>query len=190
MSDKNGGTVPVSTGQPEKQGDNPLSQLTPAEADYVGKAADILRPLLKNPSEAPKAAAAIVASVEMFSGPLPHPEHLERYETLAPGIARDIFDMTAKEQMHRHAMQRLEMRYPYFGWFSGTVGFLACIGAAVYLAILGNRDALAAGVLGVPVVGVVGWFINARISQTFQPPSEVETSQRAAGSGTESKRAR
>lgn len=82
MSDKNGGTVPVSTGQPEKQGDNPLSQLTPAEADYVGKAADILRPLLKNPSEAPKAAAAIVASVEMFSGPLPHPEHLERYGNL------------------------------------------------------------------------------------------------------------
>lgn len=134
------------------------------EPDFVGKAAEILRPMLANPAEAPKAAAAIVASVEMFIGPLPPPQHLQRYDSVVPGAAREIMSMAVREQSHRHKMQRLEMIYPYFGWFSGTVGLLGCIGGAIYLATLGGHDALAGGLMGVPVVGVLGWFINARIS--------------------------
>ena len=81
----------------------------------MGKAAEILRPLLRNPDEASKAATAIVARLEMFSGPMPPPQHLERYNSIVPGAGRIILDMAVKEQRHRHSMNRLEMVYPYLG---------------------------------------------------------------------------
>ena len=164
---------PVSQNEKEISGGSSPTQDSSTEAEFVGKATEILRPLLRDPAQAPKAAAAVVlASVEMFSGPLPHPQHLARYESLIPGSGRDILRMAMGEQSHRHKMQTLEMVYPYLGWFSGSVGFLICVAGAVYLGTIGGHDILAAAMLGVPVVGVIGWFINARISlsRTSAPP--------------------
>jgi hypothetical protein len=101
--------------------------------------------------------------VGIYSGPLPHPDHLAQYEAVVPNSARTILDMAVREQAHRHRMQSLEMVYPYLGWASGSVGLLACVGGAVFLGTAGH-DGLAATLLGVPVAGVIGWFINARLS--------------------------
>jgi uncharacterized membrane protein len=76
--------------------------------------------------------------------------------------------MAKVEQTHRHRMQRLEMIYPYLGWLSGTVGFLACVIGAIYLA-MNNHEAVAGGVLGVPSLGVIGWFIKARLAPSDVP---------------------
>lgn len=153
--------------QPEPQGS--------AEPEFIGKATEYLRPLLRDPNQAPRAAAAIISTVEMFSGPLPHPQHLEKYEALVPGSAREILDMAKGEQSHRHKMQSLEMIYPYLGWFSGTVGFLTCVTGAIYLGTI-DHDLLAGGLVAVPVLGVVGWFVHSRIgarsSETAATPTK------------------
>jgi len=70
--------------------------------------------------------------------------------------------------MHRHRMQNLEMIYPYLGWLSGSVGLLACVGGAVYLA-MNNHEGVAGGLIGVPSLGVIGWFVKARLSPANVP---------------------
>lgn len=102
---------------------------------------------------------------------MPHPSHLKAYDEIVPGGGREILDMATREQRHRHRMQWLEMIYPYLGWFAGFAGFLTCVGLAAYLAV-NNHEAVAAGLLGVPCFGVIGWFINSRLSNgQSQPPS-------------------
>jgi len=65
-------------------------------------------------------------------------------------------------------MQLLEMVYPYLGWFAGFIAFLTCIAGSVYLA-LNNQEKVALALLGVPVLGVVGWFVRSRVSTAVQP---------------------
>jgi uncharacterized membrane protein len=129
--------------------------------------------MLRNPQEAQKVVARVVAISESFSGPMPHPKHLRAYEEIAPGSANTMLKMAEREQVHRHKMQTLEMVYPYLGWFAGFVGLLACLAGAYLLAMAGH-EGVAGGMLGVPALGVVGWFIKARLGaeEASTPPQK------------------
>ena len=89
------------------------------------------------------------------------------------------FDMAKSEQSHRHRMQTLEMVYPYLGWFAGFVGLLACVGLATYLAMNG-QEKVAAGMLGDPALGVIGWFIQARLAPSENGDAEQMPPQKQA----------
>jgi hypothetical protein len=136
---------------------------SPSEAESLEPAVEIIRPFLRDPEMAPQAVAKMVTAVRMFRGPLPPPEVFKGYDDVLPGSAREILDMASREQRHRHKMQWAEMAYPYLGWFAGFACFLACIAGSVYLAI--NNSQIVSGLLlGVPCLGVIGWFIRARIT--------------------------
>jgi len=107
----------------------------------------------------------------MFRGPLPHPSHLQAYDRILPGSSHEILEMAKREQAHRHTAQRLEMLYPYLGLAAGFLGFLACIGGGILLA-LNDHDAVAGGMLGVPSLGVIGWFIHSRLSDAQERPDD------------------
>ncbi len=62
------------------------------------------------------------------------------------------------------------MVYPYLGQLAGFVGFLASLGGAVYLA-MNDRPTVAGLLLGVPSLGVIGWFINSRVSAGSSTPA-------------------
>jgi hypothetical protein len=111
----------------------------------------------------------VATAVQLFRGPLPPPEHLRGYNEVVPGSAEKILNMAVSEQGHRHKMQNLEMLYPYLGWAAGFVGFLACVGGAIYLA-MNNEEHVALALLGVPVLGVIGWFIKARVGAAQPAP--------------------
>jgi hypothetical protein len=148
-----------------------------SETESVGPAPDtaalepaveILRPLLRNPGQAQQVVARVATAV-LFRGPLPPPDVFKGYDDIVPGSAREILDMATREQSHRHKLQFLEMIYPYLGWFAGFVCFLVCIAGSVYLA-MHDKPVIAAALLGVPCLGVIGWFINSRVSLgTTQP---------------------
>jgi len=142
----------------------------PSGPEVAARVAELLRPLLRNPAEAPQIVARVVEVTESFSGPMPHPRHLQAYDKIVPGSGREILSMARVEQTHRHHMQKLEMIYPYLGWLSGTVGFLVCVIGAGYLA-MNNHEAVAGGMLGVPSLGVIGWFIKARLTSSDAPTS-------------------
>lgn len=47
--------------------------------------------------------------MKKFSGPIPHPEILEGYESVCPGSAEKIINHFVKEQEHRHGIESIAM---------------------------------------------------------------------------------
>ena len=45
---------------------------------------------------------AIISEQRTFSGPLPHPEDLAKYDQIVPGAADRIIKMAENEMCHRH----------------------------------------------------------------------------------------
>ena len=66
---------------------------------------------LKQQNLPQKIAKIVVQRMEGFVGPLPHPEHFAHYDETLPGAAERILRMAEKEQDHRHAWERTEIRW-------------------------------------------------------------------------------
>jgi uncharacterized membrane protein len=141
------------------------------DPDLVRHVAETLGPRLQDKSATPRIAAELIAVTEQVSGPLPPPHTLAGYEEIAPGSAQAIIAMAQAEQGHRHRLERLETYYPYCGLILGFLAFLAAIVGAV---LLGREDRQAAAVamLGVPMLGVIGWFIRTRLAAPPPAPPE------------------
>lgn len=140
----------------------------------VAKTSELLKPLLRDPAQAPVAAAAIVASIETHEGPLPHPRILVGYEDIVPGAARDILDMAKKEQGHRHRMELMESAYPYIALLSGSLALFGCLAGAVYLAATSASTQVPLALLGAPLIGAIGWLVRSRLklrpAPDYTPP--------------------
>jgi uncharacterized membrane protein len=149
------------------------------EPEAIEQAADALRPYLRDPRQASEAAISVAMVAERYIGPLPHPGHLKAYEDISPGSAQQIIAMARKEQEHRHTMQFLEILYSYLGWLTGSLGFIFCVAGAVYLA-LNDRDHVALALLGLPVLGVIGWFVRARVRLPSQDAEDARVNKDAS----------
>jgi uncharacterized membrane protein len=138
------------------------------KTQIVSKTAELLSPFLKNPQQAMQAAAQVVVAVsESYSGPIPHPRHLEEIERIAPGSARLIIDAAMREQKHRHSMQQLEILYPYGGLICGFILMALCIAGAVFMG-MENKPIIVGLLLGVPTLTGIGWFVKSRVQQPEQ----------------------
>ena len=108
------------------------------------------------------ATEALLRDAAQFDGPLPHPRHLAAYEVGMPGSADTLVALAIAEQKHRHRTELLEIAYPYLGLFLGATTLAGCVAGAVFLGMTGH-DTLGLALLGIPVLGAVGWLINTRI---------------------------
>ena len=135
-----------------------------ANREVISEASELLRPLLRNPAEAPAAANRIVAALEVHKGPLPHPRILKGYDEIVPGAAGDIIRMARDEQRHRHKMQNRETAYPYFGMLGGILCLLLCLGGAIFIAYLKLDYRLGVALIGAPVITAVALLIKSRIA--------------------------
>ena len=129
----------------------------------------------------------LVAMHAEYSGPLPHPEILQAYEQVHPGIAERIVQRFEKESDHRQAIELKVVdaqinrdnadvsevkRGQLFAFVLGAMGLL--VGGAV--ALYGPTDAHAyagAGIGGVTLVGLVTAFIVGR--RNTQPSNSKST---------------
>lgn len=68
-------------------------------------------------------------SVMAYSGPIPPPESLEKYNDIVPGAAERIIGMAEKEQVHRHTIEERQTKD------RKTLMVLSVIGSA-FVAIL------------------------------------------------------
>lgn len=98
--------------------------------------------------------------MEGFAGPLPHPEHFALYDETLPGAAERILRMAEKEQDHRHAWERTELRWEMGLAAVGqlVVSFVALLiaGGIIYLALDGKEIAAASlAVVSTIVVALV-----------------------------------
>jgi len=100
---------------------------------------------------------------ELFSGPLPHPDHLEAYERIMPGAAERIFRAFGEETGHRRTMEskvidsslRSESRGQIFGFVIGMTAVIGGIGLMAFdKSVTGAATSLSALVT---LVGVFVW---------------------------------
>ncbi|MBI3970715.1 MAG: DUF2335 domain-containing protein [Chloroflexi bacterium] len=97
-----------------------------------------------------------------FSGPLPHPSLLARYNEVVENGAERVFAMAERNQAHRHRLESRvvdsEIRTSYLGLGAALIVSLAGIGAGVYAISLG-RVIEGAGIIGGTLASMVGTFV-------------------------------
>lgn len=115
--------------------------------------------------------ATMVQKTESYSGPLPHPGHLERYEDVLPGAADRIFSMAEVSLAARvnEKETRLidDIKDRRLGMVLGFLALALLISAAAYCAI--NENNVGTGIfLSAAVIGTIPRFIDGRRSNAAQ----------------------
>ncbi len=97
---------------------------------------------------------------EHFSGPLPPPDLMDRYERILPGASERIFKMAEKEQEHQHALEKtlpeIAKRGQLFGFMlglSGIVGGVVLVAMGMSIAGFGVFLLSLGSLLGVYMYG-------------------------------------
>jgi uncharacterized membrane protein len=73
-------------------------------------------------------------TLEMYSGPIPHPKILEGYEKLDHGAAKEIIDNGVEESQHRRRMEtKRQARRGHLAWAT-----LLCLTIIVSLFMIGS----------------------------------------------------
>lgn len=110
--------------------------------------------------------ALMIIRGEMYSGPIPPPEALARYEEIQPGAADRILKMAEKQQEHRMALETKaiggQVDQSKRGQIFGFIANFLCIGAAVFFAVVCNMTKFAATFLTVTMVILVGLFLTGK----------------------------
>lgn len=123
----------------------------------------------KKSPKLPVRQTSITRTQQIFSGPLPSPEALAKYNQTLPGAADRIISMAEEQSRHRHYMERTIVRHngakSYIGMFFGTVIALAAICGGIYLVSIGYEAWGLAPVI-TALAGLVGVFVYGKVSQT------------------------
>ncbi|EOE6703122.1 DUF2335 domain-containing protein [Morganella morganii] len=98
----------------------------------------VLKRILDNPK-----AVSVIEKREFFRGPLPHPRQLKQYNDTLPGAAERIFQLTEREQAHRHnsetkALNGAISRDKRGQWMAYSLSLLI-LGIAAYFAYQGDK---------------------------------------------------
>ncbi|MCC7475041.1 MAG: DUF2335 domain-containing protein [Pirellulales bacterium] len=97
-----------------------------------------------------------------YSGPIPPPEVLARYEEVVPGTAAQIIDWANRQAVHRQQLEKLavssELRRSHWGLGLGFVVAMSAILGGVYC-ILQGHDWAGASLVGGSLVSLVTSFI-------------------------------
>lgn len=108
------------------------------------------------------------ASMSMWQGPLPSPEHLERFNRVVPGSAERLIRMAEKQQDHRMALEvtvsASQLRQSSLGqYFALSISF-AILGVGVY-ALHQGYPATAATIVTSTIVGMAYVFIRGKLRE-------------------------
>ncbi len=120
--------------------------------------------------------AAMQATIESYSGPIPHPEILAKYNELLPGSADRILKEFEQQSAHRRGIEKdvvkseirntyLERASEFLGQILAFLAMMAVLGAGLYVATLEGAAAKVGGsVLGATSLAgiVVKAFIQGR----------------------------
>jgi len=91
---------------------------------------------------APKQRDKVISKLEMYSGPIPHPDILKKYNDIYSGAAQEIIDNGVEESVHRRSMESEYLkqdtirkhRRDWMGFFIGIIGIVF----GFYLLYLGH----------------------------------------------------
>lgn len=131
---------------------------------------DILSPELEEVLQdlSPNQRAIILENIQTFIGPLPHPDILDSYEKVKPGITDEIIKMARQEQENRHLCDRLVLEGPIKATKRGQyLAFAIAVIFALASTVLGilGQTAVAITLGSGTLVSLVTVFITNRPSR-------------------------
>lgn len=107
-------------------------------------------------------------TLSAFAGPLPPPELLLRYNLAVPDAADRILRMAEEQAHHRQKLETMDLmsgaRRANWGLAAGLIVALAFLVGSVILGLNGH-DALAGGLGGATLVGLVTAFVTGTVSR-------------------------
>ena len=110
--------------------------------------------------------ALMVIRGEMYSGPIPPPEALARYEEIQSGAADRIITMAETQQAHRMSLETKaiggQIDQSKRGQIFGFIVILLCISVAVFFAVAFGMTTFAEIFLTVTMVILVTLFITGK----------------------------
>ncbi len=120
------------------ESDLPESEVIEKEAVEVGK-------------------VVVKAIKEEFSGPIPHPDIIEKYERILPGAADRIISMAENQATHRQDMERKMIESEARDGLLGVVfAFLLGIGCLIACVVVVCLVPKSAGAISSAFLGVTG----------------------------------
>lgn len=140
--------------------DSKQSKITKADQE-------IIEQVRKNPDLTSDAKENIIATMEMYSGPIPHPNILAGYDALYKGAAKKIIDNGIAESEHRRKLESArQKRRGRLAWASMIILALICtifmIGSfwLIIWLIMSNHKIIGSIFGGSAFVVLVGTFFN------------------------------
>jgi uncharacterized membrane protein len=139
-----------------------------------------------SPDEKNAAAAQLVkvAATLSYSGPLPPPEALQRYDQIFPGAADRIIKMAESQHEHRQKLEKTVVESNSFSQKVGLIlGFVVAMTAIVGGIWLAHEGKSGSGVTAIiaALAALVGVFVYGKIEQrrelaekakAFSPPGQ------------------
>jgi uncharacterized membrane protein len=112
---------------------------------------------------------------ESFSGPMPRPDHLERYDAIVPGAAKDILEEFKANGAHAREVEVLAIRGAIGNdkrgqWMAFTLLILG-FGLIAYLSA-SNQPVVAGVVAGTLLVAVITGFLTNKKDKNSTTPTE------------------
>lgn len=105
----------------------------------------------------------IIATMEMYSGPIPHPTILAGYEALYHGAAKKIIDNGVEESAHRRGLEtNRQKRRGHLAWASMIALVIVCLLfiAGSFFLIMNDHAIIGSIFGGSSFVVLVGSFLN------------------------------
>jgi uncharacterized membrane protein len=115
-------------------------------------------------------AAMRIQQTEMraFSGPLPHPEDLEKYNQVLPGAADRIIRMAEQQLSHRQSLESkvvdANIKAQRVGTVLGFILALVAIGGGIFLVYVG-KEATGIAAIITALAGLTGVFVLGKRKQ-------------------------
>ncbi len=114
----------------------------------------------------------IAQKAEMFSGPVPHPEIIERYEKIYPGAAKQIFEEYDRQVLHRHSIEKSVIKTDNIKSLLGVIfGFIVAMStliAGVVVWILKGVSLFAGGLSFSGIALIVIAFMGTNMGTKFK----------------------
>ena len=105
---------------------------------------------------------AVSIENSLWSGPVPPPEVLEKYDNVVPGAANRILEMAEKQAAHRIHLEKTvvheDSKRSYLGLIAGFILSATIIIGGIYLIAVGH-DWAGVTLVGSNLVGLAGIFI-------------------------------
>ncbi|MEJ1176069.1 DUF2335 domain-containing protein [Agrobacterium sp. CMT1] len=151
-----------------KRGAAPSKPPSEQSTSIEGEVENRLEPVLSNLSRVQReqilSTVISVVQTEAFSGPLPHPRHLEEYDRVLPGGADRIFRMTEKALesniARQDSRQKSDQNYRLLGMWLGFAALMSLVAGAVF-AGMNDKQILSGILMGATAIGSIGVFITA-----------------------------